>query len=220
MCILLAAATPLEIRTITAWLPTRVQPVITGVGLLSAAYHLQKAIAAYTPDLVIQAGIAGCFDPSRDLGELVVVSEEVVADLGVTENGHFKSLFDLALAAPDDPPYTRGRLPNPYLDRLNLLGWPSGSSVSVSEISTDTDRIAWYKQRYNPLLESMEGAALHFVCLQEQVPFLQLRALSNYIGERDKSRWQLGASLVALHEGLSLLLDALTAAGLPKAQAL
>lgn len=205
MRILLAAATPFEIKTLTERLPADVRPVITGVGLVSTTYHLQKAIAAHKPGLVIQAGIAGCFDPRYALGGLVAVSEEVIADLGVEENGRFRDLADLGLLAPGED----GRLPNPHLSKFTFP-WPAGPGISVSEITTRPDRIRWYTDHYAPVVESMEGAALHYVCLQERVPFLQVRALSNYIGERDKSRWQIGPALAALHEGLTLLLDTLT----------
>jgi futalosine hydrolase len=204
MRILLAAATPLEIG------PLMERPhVITGVGLVSSTYHLQKAIAARAPDLVIQAGIAGCFDPSLALGGLVAVSEEVIADLGVEETGRFRDLRDLGLLDPNEAPYRGGLLVNPHLARVNPLGWPLARGISVSEISTRPERIRWYMEHYAPLVESMEGAALHYVCLQEKVPFLQVRALSNYVGERDKARWKMGPALVSLQEGLAQLLDTL-----------
>ena len=193
MRILLAAATPFELKQP----PSGVQLVITGVGLVAATYHLQKAIYAHSPDLVIQAGIAGCFDPACALGSVVAVAEEVIADLGVEENGRFRDLADLGLL----PAGEDGRLPNPWLDRFT--GVPTGRSVSVSEITTRADRIRWYTERYAPLVESMEGAALHYVCLRENIPFLQLRAISNYIGERDKSRWRIGLALDNLHAALS-----------------
>jgi futalosine hydrolase len=224
MRILLAAATPFEISKTLEQLSSGGVPVaagsatardhataivdhvITGVGLVSATYHLQRAIVDRRPDLVIQAGIAGCFDPSIPLGSVVVVDEEVIADLGVEENGEFKDLFDLNLLDAHQPPYTGGRLINPYVKRFHLPPYPVGAGISVSEISTRPERIAFLKQRYHPLVESMEGAALHFVCLQEKVPFLQIRSLSNYIGERDKRRWQLAAALSQLGEALHLLL--------------
>lgn len=196
MRILLAAATPFELKEP----PEGVQTVITGVGLVAATYHLQKAIAAGKPDLVIQAGIAGCFDDTHALGDVIAVSEEVIADLGVEENGGFRSLGDLGLL----PPGENGRLPNPH---LHLTSLPAGRSVSVSEITTRPDRIRWYIERYAPLVESMEGAALHYVCLHEQVPFLQLRAISNYIGERDKTRWRIGPALENLHAALTKILN-------------
>lgn len=205
MRILLAAATPFEIDTLTEQLPANVKTVITGVGLVPATYHVQKAIAADRPDLVIQAGIAGCFDLDRPLGEVVAVSEEVLADVGVEEQGRFRDLLDLGLQKPDTPPFRDGRLPNPHLDRFKNL--PPARSLSVSEITTRPDRIQFYKERYDPLVESMEGAALHYVCLQENVPFLQVRALSNYIGERDKTRWLIGPSLANLRKAITQLLN-------------
>jgi futalosine hydrolase len=37
----------------------------------------------------------------------------------------------------------------------------------------------------------MEGAALHYVCINEGIPFIHLRAVSNLVGERDKQRWKM-----------------------------
>jgi futalosine hydrolase len=52
----------------------------------------------------------------------------------------------------------------------------------------------------------MEGAALHYTALMEGVPFLQLRAISNYIGERDKSMWKMAEAVSRLNEELQKLL--------------
>jgi futalosine hydrolase len=196
MRILLAAATPFELKHPTPGVTT----VITGVGLVAATYHLQKAIAAERPDLIIQAGIAGCFDPVWPLGSVVAVSEEVIADLGVEENGRFRDLADLGLL----PAGEDGRLPNPYLADYTFT--PVGRSVSVNEITTSPDRIRSYLDRYAPLVESMEGAALHYVCLREGIPFLQFRAVSNYVGDRDKSRWRIDKALYNLNQAVEALL--------------
>jgi futalosine hydrolase len=213
MRILLAAATIFELRTVIDRMPSvrgvNVDRVITGVGLVSATYHLQKAVSLDPPDLLIQAGIAGCFDPTHPLGSVVVVGEEVIGDQGVEEKGLFKDLFDLSLVRPDSPPYTNGRLINPYADRFNFLGWPVCRGVSVNEISTRQDRITFWNDTYHPLVESMEGAALHFVCLQEKIPFLQVRSISNYIGERDKSKWDIAGAITHLNDGLLELFDVL-----------
>ena len=45
----------------------------------------------------------------------------------------------------------------------------------------------------------MEGAALHYVALQEKIPFLQMRSLSNFVGERDKSKWVMDIVIVNLN---------------------
>ena len=219
MRILLAGATTFELRAVLEQFqaaegglrvtegPLRVEPLITGVGMVSATYHLQKALSSNRFDLVIQAGIAGSFDTAYPLGSVVVVREEVIGDLGVEEQGRFRDLFDLSFVRADSPPYIDGRLTNPYLDQFNLLGWPDCRAISVNEISTRKDRIAFWSSTYRPLVESMEGAALHFVCLQEKTPFLQVRSLSNYIGERDKSKWDIAGAIAQLNNGLLELLN-------------
>jgi len=56
------------------------------------------------------------------------------------------------------------------------------------------------------VIESMEGAAFHYVCLQEAVPFLQLRAVSNMIGERDKTKWLMKEAIDNLNKELIVLI--------------
>ena len=208
MRILLAAATTFEVRTVVERFS--VETVITGVGLVSTTYHLQKALSISQPDLVIQAGIGGCFDTDRPLGTLVAVKEEVIGDQGVEEQGRFRDLFELSFADPDLAPYTNARLVNPHLDKFNLMRWPEVSGLSVNEVSTRQDRIVHWNTTYRPTVESMEGAALHFVCGMEGVPFIQVRALSNYIGERDKHKWDITGAIKNLNDGVGSLIQKLT----------
>jgi futalosine hydrolase len=48
----------------------------------------------------------------------------------------------------------------------------------------------------------MEGSALHYVCLMENIPFIQLRSISNYIGERNKKKWDMQDSIKNLNNEL------------------
>ena len=56
----------------------------------------------------------------------------------------------------------------------------------------------------------MEGAALHYVCLMENIPFLQLRAVSNFVGERNKANWEIGEAIHHLNEKLKSIIQQLT----------
>ena len=67
------------------------------------------------------------------------------------------------------------------------------TGITVNTITTTTTNT--YQLMYNAITESMEGAALHYVCLQNNMPFLQIRGLSNYIGERNKTLWKIEESL-------------------------
>ena len=48
----------------------------------------------------------------------------------------------------------------------------------------------------------MEGAALHYVCLMEKIPFLQIRSISNYVGERNKRNWNMKEAIANLNKKL------------------
>ena len=65
--------------------------------------------------------------------------------------------------------------------------------------------------QYNPIIESMEGAALHYVCTLMKIPFLQLRAISNMVGERDKTKWEIQKAIDALNHSLVKILPTLIA---------
>ncbi len=213
MDILLVAATESEIRP--AWdhagdWPGNTRLLVTGVGMLSAAVQLTRAVCKQRPDLVIQAGIAGSFEPVP-AGTSYLVRSEVLADTGVMEHNEFHSIFDLKLADPDERPFVKGRLLNPYTRLMASLELPLADAITVSEVSTSLERINWYQQKHRALVESMEGAALHYTCLIEQIPFLQLRSVSNTVGVRDKSKWKISEAISSLNHELDKIIHKVAA---------
>lgn len=202
MHILLAAATEMEIHIIREYLSgetgasiyAQFEIVITGVGGVASTYSLSSKIHSSRPDLVICAGIAGSFTEKYAPGKVVQVNEEVFGDLGVEENGNFKDHFDLALNDPNAFPFSNKLLINKtvfeYFSDLKPV-----RGVTINEISTHPARIDQLKKRHSPDIESMEGAAFHYVCIMENLPFIHLRAISNFVGERDKSRWKIDEAI-------------------------
>jgi futalosine hydrolase len=181
---------------------------ITGVGLTATTYWLTKRVRNRRPDLVIQAGIAGCFDKDIQLGSVMAVEKDTIADQVVIESGEMKTLFDLGLLPEDEMPYENGWLVNTgNLIRASKL--PRVKAITTNEITSATGRIELYRQKYDPKLESLEGAALHYVALNENIDFLQIRSVSNYIGERDKEKWRLKESIAALNNTVAELLESL-----------
>lgn len=205
MKLLIAAATEVEIQPTLDWLKesgrTDVETLITGIGLFSAAFALGKRLAGPgRPALVLQAGIAGTFDRKIRLGDALLVEKEFFGDLGAEDNGVFRDLFGIGLWKPGQHPFTDNYLLNPF-DRVPaaLAQLPRASAVSVNTVSGEAATIAQLEQQYAPTLESMEGAALHYACLMEKVPFLQLRTVSNYVEQRDKSKWDIKSAVIRLN---------------------
>ncbi|HOA38433.1 MAG TPA: futalosine hydrolase [Flavihumibacter sp.] len=181
--------------------------LVTGVGAVATTYALTRYLRYKKPDLVIQAGVGGLFDRSKPLGTVFAIKQDLMADMGVVEKKEFKSLTDLGWVAANEMPYKKSVLVNPASTLLKRVKLPKANAITVNEISTNKERIHYYEQKYKALIESMEGAALHYVCLQENISFLQLRAASNYIGERNKKNWQLTTAINNLNAKLIQLLE-------------
>ena len=207
MQILVVSATVVEIAPFVAH-NKPVDTIITGVGSPSCIYHLIKKIANSKYDIIIQAGIAGSYDLMYPPGKTVLVEKDVFADLGAIESGKYENIFDLGLADQNKTPFTNGWLinKNSLLKSLNL---PEVDGITVNLINDDKIFTNHFLQKYNPVVESMEGAALHYVCLQENINFLQLRTISNEVGERDKLKWKMKEAIENLNNELLAIVEKL-----------
>lgn len=211
MKILVAAATPIEISPFLKQLRedpllfSNTDVLITGIGLTATTYTLSKQFQIYKPDLVIQAGVGGCFDKTKPLGTVVAVKQETIADQSVIEINQLKTLFDLKLVPHNQFPYRNGWLINKN-ELLKNIKLQKVKGISVNEITTSKKKMMFYENHFSPVVESMEGAALHYTCLMENIPFIQIRAMSNYIAERNKKKWNMKESVDNLNKELDKIL--------------
>ena len=214
MYILLVSATENEIKTTSDWLASskgslnghEVEVLITGIGSAAASYALTRQLLWRSPEMVIQAGIAGTFTNEFPPESVAFVREEVLADLGVFEDNGFDDIFDLGLTGANDHPFTNRMLLNNQLEPWIKYGLPFVRGATINCISSTDEQINAIKNKYNPAIESMEGAALHYACLMEHIPFIQLRAVSNFVGERDKNKWKMIEAITILNEKLRRIL--------------
>ena len=185
----------------------QVDVLITGIGLTATSYHLTKQINLKRPRLVLQAGVAGCFNKQLALGTVVTVKQDTIADESVIELKKLKTLFDLKLVPPNQFPYKKGWLVNTDVALIKKTRLKAVKGISVNQITSSGQKIRVYEKKFAPVVESMEGAALHYVCLMEKIPFLQLRGLSNYVGERNKKKWNMKDSINNLNKELIRILQ-------------
>lgn len=206
--ILVAAATAKEIEPFIEPLKEgqfsekNIDILITGIGLTASTYHLAGQLKLKKYNLVIQAGVAGSFELQTPLGAVVAVKQDTIADQSVVELKKLRTLFDLKLVPNDQHPYKKGWLLNPDREILKKTRLKIVKGISINQISTSKQMIQFYRDVFDPVTESMEGAALHYVCLMEKIPFLQIRSISNYIGERNKKKWDMRDSILNLNQAL------------------
>ncbi len=204
---LVIAATPIEIAPFLTYLKKEkkfkyeIDVLITGIGLTAATYALLNQINIKKPAFIIQAGVGGCFDINIKLGTVVAIKKETIADQSVVELKTLKTLFDLKLLPQNKNPFSNGWLVNSN-DILRKIKLKKVTGISVNEITTDKKKVKLYRDRFKPVIESMEGAALHYVSLMEKIPFLQIRSVSNYIAERNKQKWNMNEAVENLNKEL------------------
>ena len=210
MKILVTAATAGEL---SYWAPSstlpgeiQIEKAVTGVGAMHTLYNLMQLIVQHHPTLIVQTGIAGCFTPSISIGSAVAVYSETTADLGVWEKNRYQDIFDMGFADPDTAPYKGKQLINPHVDLLHKSGIPSVESVTVNRITTLRADMELFHNCYGATIESMEGAALHYLCLLQNIPFIQIRGISNLVGERDKSQWRIKEAMTSASYAIHNLL--------------
>lgn len=215
MKLLVAAATTFELELCYQFLEQKFQKVkenyycrnnleificITGIGVMQTAFNLAESINSFNPDFCLQAGVGGAFNKDLPLTEVVIVREEIMGDLGVEEDGMFKDMFDIELMNPNERPFINKKLINPFQDFPLKLKLPFVTGLTVNMVSSTEDMIKRREEHYECDVESMEGAAFHYVCLRKKVPFLQIRAISNYVEPRDKSKWRMKEAIEKMNE--------------------
>ncbi len=207
MKILIVAATQLEIEPFLKTNPLA-EVLICGVGIPATIYHLTKKLLQDKYDVVIQAGIAGTFSKKLKPGEVVAVKQDAFGDIGVEEKNTFKTIFQLRFGNENEYPFTKGWLINSS-EILNANHLKRVKAVSINKISDRKKQTKGLKKIFNSDIESMEGAAFHYVCLQQKVPFIQLRSISNKVGERDKIKWKMKEAIESLNNELIKIIDSI-----------
>lgn len=183
--------------------------LITGVGVPATMYHIQKRIQQIGYDIIIQAGIAGSFTKNLALGYTGLVKQDCFADIGVVEKETFTPIFETGLSDKNEFPFENGWLINKHKNLLNNH-LTSLSAITVNKVSDSDLQKEQFIKTYNADIETMEGAALHYICLQEDIPFLQIRSVSNYVAERDKSKWEIKSAIKNLNKELVTLINNLS----------
>ncbi|MFN2460065.1 MAG: futalosine hydrolase [Candidatus Velthaea sp.] len=183
-----------------------VEVAAVGVGPVEAAAGAARALAARPYRALLNAGIGGGFRARAKVGDVVAVDIERYHELrredgeppalpgGVTLVTDVRS--DAALVAA-----YRAAVP-----RANI-----GGGVTSATITTTDARAAEFARWYDAAVESMEGFAILRAAELARVPALEIRGISNIVGDRASSGWDFRAGTVALAAAAGAFLDALAA---------
>ena len=175
--------------------------LLAGVGPIAAAANTSKVLATSKYRLVISTGIGGGFSGRAEVGTLVVADEIVAADLGVETPEGFSSFEELGFGSTKvqvDP-----RLVKRVTGALREAKLPvsTGPIITVST-ATGTAVSAAERVRRVPKVaaEGMEGYGVALAAQIYGVSALEIRAISNLVGPRDRDAWRIKEALDVLEK--------------------
>lgn len=177
--------------------------LITGVGCTFTTYALSQKLRAKKYDLVINAGIAGSFNPDVKIGDVVWVEKDEFAGLGIEEGKNFYTLFDKNFLDSNQFPFNNGQLENPNQFNQNVFQSLQKVKAITSDITHGNEKsIEKIKQKFSADIETMEGAAFFYVCLNEGIKFMAIRSISNFVEERNTQNWDIPLAIKNLNHKL------------------
>ena len=176
-----------------------VDVLTSGVGMVATSAWCSRACAAEHYDLALNFGLCGSFDPSLAPGTVVHVNADRFAELGAEDGDRFLSIHELNLLGENEFPFEGGMLVNAAAPPLApLLALRTVAGITVNTVHGNERTIDDVRVRYQPVVESMEGAAFMYSCLVAGVPFAQVRAVSNAVERRNRDAWKIGEAIAAL----------------------
>lgn len=177
--------------------------VITGAGMVNTAFELGKLIG-YHFDVAVNAGICGCFTGFKP-GDVLRVSRDCFCEMGAEDDQKFISVDELKLGEQ----YVDVRHPfsHPLVDKL-----PSTNGITVNTVHGNEKSIARVTERYQPHVESMEGAAFLHAANAFNWKCVQLRAVSNMVTKRNRASWKVDLAIKNLNDVLIALVESLSTA--------
>lgn len=184
-------------------MPVRI--VVTGPGPVNTVQALTACIENGRPALLFQAGCGGGFSElGLANGDLAVATSEIDVHLGLDTGDPFAPpaalpfpVLEIGGRVLRETYPLDGAMADAAFLRLKAAFGPqgigvfSGPFVTGSTVTGSEARAACLFKAFSPCIESMEGAAAAFLSHHYRLPFLEIRCVSNRVGKRDLSRWDL-----------------------------
>ena len=172
-----------------------------GLGGVNTAHALSCVLQGWKPDLVLQLGVGGAYpNAGLEVGDLALAEAEYYGDLGVRTPSGWESseLIGIPVIGGDTEYYNHFPLDGALVGRtyqiLNDMKAPdlrAGPFVTVQECSGTAELGIERARRFAAICENMEGAAGAHVCRLFDVPFLEIRGISNMVEDRRPERWEI-----------------------------
>jgi futalosine hydrolase len=183
-------------------------PLVTGIGSVATSWAMMAWIAKNgKPDLAINGGIAGSYNEGIVKGEVVMPVSDCFADAGIEDVDRFLTLQEAGLLDKNEFPYREGVIHSDrfYTEKFRNVIRPV-RAITVNTSTGSASTVIKMVEKYNPEIETMEGATFFYLCSVENIPFLALRSISNKVEPRNRNSWNISLALSSLTEKINEVL--------------
>lgn len=155
----------------------------SGIGKVNAAMTTTILLSEYKPDFVINTGSAGGYDPTLEVGAIVISDEVRHHDVDVTAFGYEIGQVPLLPAAFKSDERLM-KLAEEAVIELGEHQATTGLIATGDTFMHNPEKVEAVRSHF-PQMKAceMEAAAVAQVCHQFEVPFVVIRALSDIAGK-------------------------------------
>jgi len=181
--------------------------MVSGMGKTNAVHGATILLEKFSPSMLILFGVGGAY-PSSGLrvGDIAVAEKELYGDEGVMTGDGFLGIefIGIPLAVKGGKKYFNEfpldkELAGKALGSLMSVTQPSAGSiaagsgrfVTVSTCTGTRKRALELQKRFGSICENMEGAAVAHICTLYGTPMIEIRGISNIVGDRNSAKWDI-----------------------------
>lgn len=206
--ILIMTAVPEEKEAVLRGLHhnSNIDVMLAGVGPVSAAAHTAKLLATGKYKLVISTGIGGGFIGKAEVGTLVVSNLIAAADIGVETSEGFKRLEELGFGSTQvevDSELVFRVTEALQAEKIHMVIGPIITVATATGTAESADERA--RRVLGAAAEGMEGYGVALAAQIFGIRALEIRAISNLVGPRDRSAWRMKEAFDLLEKTYSVL---------------
>jgi len=193
---------------------------VGGMGKVNAAHAATLLLTRFAPEALIVFGLGGAYPSSKArIGDIALAKEEIAGDEGVLTPEGFRDTEYIGiplLRTADKVIYSTYPASEALLKRsrqtldsrpISNVHVHTGTFVTLSTCTGTSGRARELETRYCGLCENMEGAAAAHVAELHGVPWLEVRAISNIVEDRDLKKWDIPLAAEAAQKAVIRILE-------------
>jgi futalosine hydrolase len=195
----------------------------SGIGMVNASHATTLLIERFSPELIINTGIAGAYEGTGPgVGDVALATAEIYGDCGVAGGDGYGSFRKIGLPLVENRSgkfYNEFSLDGPLVkDAMRFLrddasadfnvNVVKGRFVTVAASSASGERAVQMARLHGAVCENMEGAAVAHICAIYGIDMIEVRGISNVAGIRDRRRWNIKRAATNCQKAVMKMLGA------------